>query len=165
MSNCEHGETCDCYRLGYQSGIKAGLAIFTAADNIELILGKSLEDALIEDDLRTGFEKILSQKSYNEFVVKELFEQAKDPAVLAVVQGINAKWNALGEIENAIANVFYHFPLPGGSKGRYHDTLCGENIHWSHVAHFRQGDAEAGKEAVSRVTCPVCLENLETARG
>ena len=162
MSNCEHGETCDCYRLGYQGGMKAGLAILTAGDNVELILGKSLEDALIEDGPMTVFEKVLDQKNYYEFVVKELFQQAKDPAVLPVIQGINGKWNALGEVEDAIANVFYHFPLPGGSKGRYHDTLCGENIYWSHVAHFREGDTEAERAAVSRVTCPVCLESLET---
>ncbi len=67
--------------------------------------------------------------------------------------------NAQGEVDNAIANVFVHFPLPGGMRGRYHDTLCGESVHWSHMASFREGDAEGESEAKGRVTCPVCLEN------
>ena len=73
--------------------------------------------------------------------------------------------NAQGEIDNAIANAFVHFPLPGGSKGRYHDTLCGASIHWTHVEHFVYDNAEAEREARTRVTCPVCLEGLEQIRN
>ena len=67
---------------------------------------------------------------------------------------------AQGELENAIANAYVHFPLPGGFRARYHDTLCYESIHWTHVVHFIQGDAESERKATSQVTCPVCLENL-----
>ena len=77
-----------------------------------------------------------------------------------MIQGINGKRNALGEFENAFANVYVHFPLPGGSKGRYHDTLCGENVYWLHVAQFAEGNALAEKNAISRVNCPPCLECL-----
>ena len=159
-AKCEHNGTCHCYRLGYQAGTKVTLRVFAEGDNIEKVLGMPLDDALRDDGLIKVFEKLLSEKSYKEFVVKELFERAKDPAVLSAVQGINTKWNALAEVNNAIANAFYHFPLPGGSKGRYHDTICGENVHWSHVAHFLEGDTLAEREAVSRVTCPPCLERL-----
>lgn len=72
-----------------------------------------------------------------------------------------AKHNAQGEIDNAIANAFRHFPLPGGLKGRYHDTLCGESINWTHVAHYRDDDVEGARRAIEEVTCPVCLEALE----
>ena len=70
--------------------------------------------------------------------------------------------NAQGEIDNAIANVFVHFPLPGGIRGRFHDTLCGESVHWRHMASFRDGEAEGESAAKGRVTCPVCLENLNS---
>ena len=72
--------------------------------------------------------------------------------------------NAQGEIDNAIANAFVHFPLPGGMRGRYHDTLCGENVHWTHMASFRDGDAEGEWVAKGKVTCPVCLEDLNVNR-
>ena len=113
MSNCEHGETCDCYRLGYRGGMKAGLEILTAGDNVELILGKSLEGALIEDGPMTVFEKVLDRKNYYEFVVKELFQQAKDPAVLPCDPGNKWQMERFGRSRNAIANVFLPLPFTG----------------------------------------------------
>ena len=159
MSNCEHAETCECFRLGYAAGLKEGLEIFTADGNAELLLGMSLEDALSEEDgLERVLEKILSEKSFHEFMVKEFQTRAAyegDRSVRENFQEAFAKWNAQGEIENAIANAYFHFPQPGGSKGRYHDTLCGENLHWTHVTHFIEGDAESQQQAISKVTCPV----------
>ena len=165
MSTCLHTEPCECYRLGINWGMADALQIFTAGDDVELVLGKSLEDALREDDLETVLEKIFSEKDFNKFLAREFQTRATyeaDRPVREMFQEAFAKWNAQGEVENAIANAFYHFPKPGGSKGRYHDTLCGENIHWTHVAHLREGDAEAEQRAISEVTCPVCLENLST---
>ena len=166
MSSCEHAETCDCYRLGHAAGIKGGLEIFTAGENVELLFGMPLEDALNEEDgLERVLEKILNEKNFHEFMVREFQARAAyegDRSVREMFQEAAAKWNAQGEIENAIANVYYHFPRPGGSKGRYHDTLCGENLYWTHVAHFRENDDESEQEAISKVTCPVCMENLST---
>ena len=81
-----------------------------------------------------------------------------DRSVRETYRDALAKWNALGEVDNAIENLFLHFPLPGGLRGRYHDTLCGKSLHWTHVVHVEEGNAEQEREAINGVTCPPCLE-------
>ena len=95
-----------------------------------------------------------------EFVDQLRGHQAEDRAFDAA--RAVALHNAQGEIDNAIANAFVHFPLPGGIKGRYHDTLCGESVHWRHMASFRDGDVEGELAAKDKVTCPVCLGDLNS---
>ena len=73
------------------------MEIFTADDNPESARGKSLEDALREDDLVTVFEKALHLPNYHKFVVDELYKRVGDSEILRVMQEINTKWNALEE--------------------------------------------------------------------
>ena len=164
MSNCEHTETCDCFQLGYAAGLRGGLEIFTADDDVESLLGMSLEDALSkENGWEKALETVLSDKNFQKFMADEFLTQAayeSGRSVREAFQEATVKWNAQGEIENAIANAYFHFPQPGGRSGRYRDTLCGENLHWSHVVPLDERNAESAQQAIKRVTCPVCQAAL-----
>ena len=51
----------------------------------------------------------------------------------------------------------------GGTTGRYHDTLCGESVNWSHMA-FHRDTVEDIVRAMLKVTCPISIEILEEMR-
>ncbi len=164
MSNCEHTETCNCFRLGYEAGLRGCLEIFTADDDVESLLGMPIEDALSEENgWERTLEAILGDKNFQKFMANEFQTQAaydSDHSVREAFQGAVTKWNAQGEVENAIANAYVHFPRPGGRGGRYHDTLCGENLYWSRVVFLDESDAESMQQAVKQVTCPACQAAL-----
>ena len=91
----------------------------------------------------------------------ENFDSGQAPYKMGTTAEVLTLHNAQGEIDNAIANAFIHFLMPGGNTGRYHDSMCGGSLHWTHMAQYRLDDPDQKARAIEKVTCPICLEVMQ----